>query len=116
MYLEVGKTYIDRIGNLHKIVGRDNYSDFPYTDEENNNYTRFGNFFYSLVDDLDLVEEYQPSVQPTKPLPDIIDPVINEMCWDMVKVIGSKNWFNELKPALYEALKRYHKEYLDKPE
>jgi len=69
MQLEVGKTYVDRTGYLHKIVSRDNYSDFPYTDEENNNYTRFGNFFYSLVDDLDLIEEYQPSVQPTKALP-----------------------------------------------
>jgi len=121
MKLEVGKTYVSRAGNTVKITAYDTYDkDYPYQDENDEWYTTDGRYWITRKSDDDLVAEVatpeEPSVQPTKPLPDIIDPVINRMCWDMVKVIGTNNWFDELKPALYEALKRYHKEYLDKPE
>ena len=119
MKLKVGKTYIDRIGNLHKIVAHQEHPcDYPYVDKNEKWYTTTGMYWVDRESDDDLIAEVatpeEPSVQPTKPLPYITDHVINEMCWDMVEVIGSKDWFNELKPALYEALKRYHKEYLDK--
>lgn len=121
MELEVGKTYVNRLGYLVTIIAYDHNQSYQFEGNDGRTYNNNGRYF--IIEDncdYDLISEYElqvePSVQPTKPLPDIIDPVINEMCWDMVKVIGTNNWFNELKPALYEALKRYHKEYLDKPE
>jgi len=121
LQLEVGKTYVNRAGSLVTIIAYEYNRNYQF---KGNNFRTYNSLGEYLVDaaghEFDLIEEYklpvQPSVQPTKQLPDIIDPVINKMCWDMVKVIGSKDWFNELKPALYEALKRYHKEYLDKTE
>lgn len=121
MKLEVGKSYTNCAGEIRTIVRFDECDAmYPFVDEHDQWYTKDGLLWYDCESEYDLIVEVatpeEPSVQPTKPLPDIIDPVINEMCWDMVYELDRKDWFNELKPALYEALKRYHKEYLDKPE
>lgn len=66
MKLEVGKTYVDRIGNLHKIVeySGDTNDVYPYMDNYGREYTSTGNFYLVVEDDFDLVEEYKPPVQP----------------------------------------------------
>lgn len=121
MYLEVGKTYVNRAGSLVKIIAYEYNRNYQF---EGNDFRTYNNLGEYLVDagghEFDLIEEYQlpvqPSVQQTKQLPSITDPVINQMCWNMIEAMDMYSLFNELKPALYEALKRYHKEYLDKPE
>lgn len=70
MQLEVGKTYVNRLGKLCKIVEYDSDPDnvYPYMDNNGREYIESGNFYLIVEDDFDLIEEYQPLVQPTKPL------------------------------------------------
>ncbi len=64
MKLEVGKTYVNRIGELVEIVDNSNYTteDYPFAGSDGGIYTKNGFYYYGNDPvDYDLISEYQPT-------------------------------------------------------